>query len=82
MMRGAEQTEQGVRGKVIASVTAGNESITYSTGTNGFATAVDAAVMDKAARDKLLSDTVREYLSGVEDANGVKLLYMGCYPYV
>jgi hypothetical protein len=80
LMRGAEQTEQGMRGRVIASVTAGNESITYSTGTNTFATAVDAAVMDKAARDKLLSDTVRECLSGVKDCNGVNLLYMGRYP--
>lgn len=80
LMRGADHTEQGMRGKVISSVTAGNESITYTTGTNAFATAVDAAVKDKTARDKLLSDTVRECLGGVKDCNGVNLLYTGRYP--
>lgn len=77
--RGYESTDQGVRGKVISSVSAGNESISYATG-NSSATAIDAAVKDKAARDKLLADTVREYLSGVTDANGVNLLFMGPYP--
>lgn len=77
--RGYESTEQGMRGKVISSVTAGNESISYATG-NASATAIDAAAKDKTARDKLLADIVREYLSGVSDANGVNLLYMGAYP--
>lgn len=76
---GYESTEQGLRGKVISSVTAGNESISYVTG-NSSATAIDAAVKDKTVRDKLVADTVREYLSGVKDANGVNLLYMGAYP--
>ena len=77
--RGYESTEQGMRGKVISSVSAGNESISYATG-NSSATAIDAAVKDKTARDKLLADIVWEYLSGVTDANGVNLLYMGRYP--
>lgn len=77
--RGYESTEQGMRGKVISSVSAGNESISYATG-NSSATAIDAAVKDKNARDKLLADIVWEYLSGVTDANGVNLLYMGRYP--
>lgn len=79
-MRGAEQTEQGLRGKVISSVTAGNESITYATSSSAMTTAVDAAVKDKTARDKLMAETVWEYLRGVEDANGINLLYMGRYP--
>lgn len=79
-MRGAEQTEQGLRGKVISSVSAGNESISYAIGTSAVTTAIDAAVKDKTARDKLLADTVWEYLRGIQDANGINLLYMGRYP--
>lgn len=81
MGRGYESTEQGMRGKIISSVSAGNESISYSTGGNSSTTAIDVAVKDKTARDKLLADIVWEYLSGVTDANGVNLLYMGRYPW-
>lgn len=76
---GYESTDMGMRGKVISSVTAGNESISYVTG-NSSSTAIDAAVKDKTVRDKLVADTVREYLSGVSDANGMNLLFMGRYP--
>lgn len=76
---GYESTAQGMRGKVISSISAGNESISYAAA-NSSATAVDAAVKDKTARSKLLADTVRDYLRGVSDANGVNLLYMGRYP--
>ena len=76
---GYESTAQGMRGKVISSVTAGNESISY-TAVNSSATAIDEAVKDKTARDKLLAETVWDYLRGVSDANGVNLLYMGKYP--
>lgn len=79
--RGYETTEQGMRGKVISSISAGNESISYSTKATS-ETAVDKAVADETFRKKLLSDTIREYLSGVTDANGVNLLYMGRYPHV
>lgn len=78
--RGYESTEMGVRGKVITSVTAGNESISYSTGGTAAVTAIDTAVKDKTMRDKFFADTVWEYLTGVEDANGVNLLFMGMYP--
>lgn len=78
--RGYVTTANGLQGKVISSVAAGNESISYATGSSS-KTAIDNAVLDKAERDKLLCDTVREYLSGVTDANGVNLLYMGRYPY-
>lgn len=79
LSRGFESTDQGVRGKVISSVSAGNETISYSTSASA-ATAVDSAVKDKSIRDALIKDTIREYLSGVSDANGVNLLYMGPYP--
>lgn len=80
LARGLEETDHGLRGKVVSSVSAGNESISYASGGNSSATAIDAAIKDKATRDKLLADTVWEYLRGIQDANGVNLLYMGKYP--
>lgn len=80
--RGYEATDHGMRGKVISSISAGNESISYATGGNSSATAYDAAVKDKTARDKLLAGIVWEYLRGVSDSNGVGLLYMGVYTHV
>lgn len=77
--RGYEATEQGVRGKVIASISAGNESISYATANNE-ATAYDVAAKDKTVRDRLLAEIVWEYLAGISDSNGVGLLYMGMYP--
>lgn len=68
--------------KVVSSVSAGNESISYSAGgSSGTSTRITSAVSDSAARERLLNETVTEYLSGVSDANGVNLLYMGRYPY-
>lgn len=78
--RGYEKTESGIRGKVVSSVSAGNESVSYSAGSQ--ITAIDAAISDMAARDNLVFAIIRQYLSGVQDANGVNLLYMGVYPRV
>lgn len=82
--RGFEITDQGVRGKVITSVTAGNESISYSAGysstSSAALTAAESAARDKTVRDKLVAEIIWEGLSGVEDANGVNLLFMGRYP--
>lgn len=80
--RGYEATEQGMRGKVISSISAGNESISYATNGNSSATAYDAAAKDRTVRDKLLAEIVWDYLRGVSDANGVGLLYMGVYSHV
>lgn len=77
-MRGFESTEQGARGRVISSVSAGNESISYATGSGS--TAIDAAVKDQAERENLLKRIALDYLRGVDDANGISLLYMGEYP--
>lgn len=78
--KGYTETENGIRGKVITSVSAGNETISYSAGGSSSTTLIDKALADKTVQDKLFSDTIREYLSGVTDANGVNLLYMGSYP--
>lgn len=62
----------------ISAVSSGSESISYSAG----GSAISAAAGDISARNRLMADTVREYLCGEKDANGVNLLYMGVYPYV
>lgn len=74
-----ENSEMGIRGKYIQSITAGNESISYTSGDTS-KTAIDSAVADKTRRDKLLADIVWEYLRGVRDSNGINLLFMGSYP--
>lgn len=79
--KGYVETVNGLRGKVISSVSAGNESISYSVNNSGISTIIDKALADKTAREQLYKDTITEYLSGVSDANGVNLLYMGQYPY-
>lgn len=80
LSRGYDVTENGLKGKVVSSVSAGNESVSYSAGISN--TVVDAAAFNPAARDSLISQTIRQCLSGVQDANGVNLLYMGVYPRV
>ena len=60
--------------KTVSSVSSGSESISYSTG------ALSAAVTDSVARTRLYKDTVKAYLGGLTDSNGVNLLYMGRYP--
>lgn len=78
--RGYEETANGLRGKVVSSISAGNESISYSASAESTATVIDKALADKVVQDRLIQSTVKEYLSGKTDANGVNLLYMGRYP--
>lgn len=79
-----ENADGTVHSRVLSSVSSGSESISYATGSaaRSGTTAIDAAVSDPGARERLLGDTVRRYLSGVADANGVMLLFMGVYPHV
>lgn len=79
-VQGYEETENGKHGKVISAITSGSESITFATGEQK--TIIDQAVADPVARDRFVSGIIRKYLSGVQDANGVNLLYMGVYPRV
>lgn len=74
---GATEREDGtVVSKAVSSISSGSESMSF--GSN----AISAAATDITARNTLLADTVKAYLSGIEDANGVNLLYMGRYPNV
>lgn len=79
--RGYTETENGMQRKVISAIQSGSESITFSEAkaTN---TTIDVAAADKKERDRLIVGIIRESLSGVTDANGVNLLYMGVYPRV
>lgn len=77
--RGYTETENGLQRKIISRVESGNEAISYSE-TKLSNSSIDAAAADKAVRDKMICATIREYLSGVTDNNGVNLLYMGPYP--
>lgn len=67
-----------LHGKVVSSVSSGNESITYSVG--NASAQIASAVSDLAIRERLYIDTISEYLSGITDSNGVNLMYMGRYP--
>lgn len=80
MGRGYIETANGLQGKVISSVSSGSESISFYTG--GGKTSIDAAASDPIEKEKIIAGIIRDYLSGVKDANGVNLLYMGVYPRV
>lgn len=80
--QGFVQREDGtVSSKLVSSISAGNESISYSTTNNtSAATLIDKALSDKTAQEQLYRDTITKYLSGVTDKNGINLLYAGRYP--
>lgn len=65
----------------LASISSGSESMSFATASAAPKTPITAAAMDEEARDKLIADRIRRWLSGVTDANGVNLLYRGAYPY-
>lgn len=67
---GFEQTENGMKGKVITSMSSGSESVSFST-TGANNSLVGAVLTDKTAQNKLFYDIVRDYLSGTG------LLYAG-----
>ena len=63
--------------KTVKSVSAGNESISYDTGSG----LIGKVLSDKSAQARLYADTINEYLRGTKDKNGVNLLFGGAYPY-
>lgn len=76
---GTVETEDGkVTGKTVSSVTAGSESITYSTGMSDASKTVYAqAAMDKKVENILIRQSAGQYLCGVKDDKGEHLLYAG-----
>lgn len=73
------ETEDGLKGKVISSHTAGNETISYSVG-KSTDTVISNAIKDLQSRDMAVHQFIASRLSGVSDANGVNLLFGGRYP--
>ena len=68
----------GLQGKTVASMSAGNESVSFSSGN----ASINEAAFNASKKTKLLISAAKEYLHGLEDANGINLLYMGAYPNV
>lgn len=74
------QREDGtLQGKVVSSVSAGNESISYAVGRSAD-TAISNAIKDLHSKDVAVYQFITSRLSGVSDAKGVNLLYAGRYP--
>lgn len=75
-----ERADGSLQGKVVSSVSAGNESISYAVG-KSVDTAISNAIKDLQSRDMAVYQFITSRLSGVSDANGVNLLFGGRYPY-
>lgn len=73
-----EREDGTVVGKVVSSMSSGSESVSYSTA--GISTVLDKVISGELNADELYRSTIRRYLSGIRDANGVNLLYGGVYP--
>lgn len=78
IMAKIEKAETEAEGnKTVKSVSAGNESISYDTGSG----LIGKVLSDKSAQARLYADTINEYLRGTKDKNGVNLLFGGVYPF-
>ena len=76
-----ERADGSLQGKVVSSVSAGNESISYAVGKSS-ETATSAAIKSVEDREKTIYSFIASKLSGVPDANGINLLYAGPYLYM
>ena len=78
IMAKIENAETEAEGnKTVKSVSAGNESISYDTGSG----LIGKVLSNKSAQARLYADTINEYLRGTKDKNGVNLLFGGAYPF-
>ena len=68
--------ENGEVKKVVASMSSGRESISYSVN-NTAASEYAAAAADTDVLNTLIIGAVSKYLANIPDANGVNLLYAG-----
>ena len=75
-----ERADGSLQGKVVSSVSAGNESISYAVGKSAD-TAISNAIKDFHSKDMTVYQFITSRLSGLSDANGVNLLFDGRYPY-
>lgn len=75
-----ERADGSLQGKVVSSVSAGNESISYAVGKSA-ETSISNAIKSLQDRDVTVYAFIASRLYGVSDANGVNLLFGGRYPY-
>ena len=75
-----ERADGSLQGKVVSSVSAGNESISYAVGKSSD-TAISTAIKSVKDRDLTVYAFIASRLNAVSDANGVNLLFVGRYPY-
>ena len=76
-----ERADGSLQGKVVSSVSAGNESISYAVGKSSD-TVISTAIKSVKDRDLTVYAFIASRLSAVSDANGVNLLFGGRYPYI
>ena len=75
---GTIQREDGtVVNKTVSSISSGNESISYATGSNISDNVYAQASMDKKVENALLLNVATEYLAGATNDKGICLLYAG-----
>lgn len=75
---GTVKREDGtVTGKAVSSVSAGSESISYTSGLSGVSDIYAQASMDKKVENVLLRQVATDCLAGVVDKKGICLLYAG-----
>ena len=75
-----EREDGSLQGKVVSSVSAGNESISYAVGKSS-ETAISTAIKSVEDKEKVIYSFIAGRLTGIPDANGVNLLFNGIYPY-
>ena len=75
-----ERADGSLQGKVVSSVSAGNESISYAVGKSAD-TAISNATKSLQDKDMTVYAFITSRLYGTSDANGVNLLFCGRYPY-
>ena len=75
-----EREDGTMQGKVVSSVSAGNESISYAVGKSS-ETAISTAIKSVKDKEMVIYQLITSKLSGVSDANGFNLLFAGRYPY-
>lgn len=75
-----ERADGSLQGKVVSSVSAGNESISYAVGKSS-ETAISTAIKSVKDRELTVYAFIASRLSAISDSNGVNLLFGGRYPY-
>lgn len=69
-------TANGLQPRLIKSLSAGGESVTYADDVSDLA----KAAATKAGKQSYIRGIIEEYLRATTDANGVNLLFGGSYP--